>query len=124
MQTPHIFTVMAWRLEGDTRRLDVHYVAGLSSADAEARIKERNSYYLHGQCFITTDEFIDHYGDDSKLFTNHERNQETTSEREFRQWRARVTRGARDDDSGDYHPAAFRRFHIENSRARRAQAAA
>lgn len=121
MQTPNIYTVMAWRLEGNARRLDVHYVAGLSSADAEARIKERNSGYLHGQLFITTDEFMEHRdGDDAKMFTNRERSQEATSEHEFRQWMAWATRGILDGYSGDFTPAAFRRFHVENARTRKA----
>ena len=118
MTTPNIYTVMAWRIEGATRRLDVHYVAGLSSADAEQRIKERNASYLHGQLFITTDEFIEHHGGDDKLFTNRDRSQEATSEREFRQWTGRVTRPSWED--GEFYPAAFRRFHVENARTRKA----
>lgn len=112
---PKIFTVFVWRLEGAARQVDMHYVAGMNSADAEERIKERNATHLGGQCFITTDEVEENYGDGCKLNANRWRS-ETTTEAEFRAWLRTATRPSW--DAGQQQPAAFRRFHVANNRAR------
>jgi hypothetical protein len=119
LDQPGIFTVHVFRLEdGGKRRLQVHYVAGTSSADAEARIKASNaSRHLAGQCFITTDEHEALHGDGCKLYTTRFRNEDDIDSETLRRWARSHTRASVED--GDYHPAAFRRFHVPFARAAR-----
>jgi hypothetical protein len=114
VQQPHIFSVMVFRMEGGKRRLCLHYVAGMTSADAEARIKERDSAHLTGQCFITTDEHEGNHGTGCKLYTTRMHEGEPMTDLELRRWVRQMTRPCREE--GELHPAAFRRFHVEGSR--------
>ncbi|WOB06503.1 hypothetical protein [Piscinibacter gummiphilus] len=109
--TPKIFTVMVFQMVDSIRRLDVHHVAGMTSDDAEQRIKLRNADHLGGQCFITTDKHEAERGDGCKLYTTRWRNAESVSDEEFRAWLRRATHDSVED--GDSHPAAFRRFHVQ-----------
>lgn len=111
---PKIFTVMVWQVAEGKRRLRVHYVAGLNSRDAEARIKARNLTHLTGQCFITTDEHEAEYGDGCKLYTTEYTNEEHVSDDKFRAWVRCMTRPRWDD--GDKSPPVYRRFHAEGVR--------
>lgn len=111
---PHIFTVYAFQIVDGQRRLNLHYVAGMCSADAEVRIKSRNAEHLTGQCFVTTDEHESNHGDGCKLYTTRYTNEPHISDADFRGWVRRMTRPVR--DAGDTYPAPCRRFHVEGSR--------
>lgn len=113
-----IYTVYVFQIRDGKRILNLHYVAGLSSDDAERRIKERHTDHLKGQCFITTDELRDFdTAADCKLYTTRYRNEESISDESHRRWVRAMTRESSHD--GERHPAAVRRFHVQPELARR-----
>lgn len=119
--SPKIFTVQVFRIVDGARRLDVHFVAGMSSADAEARIAASHAEHLAGQCFITTDELEDTYGTSGvRTYVTSYRSDGPISDADFAHWQRTMTRASRVE--GVVHPAAFRRFHIKG--ARKAESAA
>lgn len=92
MQAPHIFTVHVFMTVDGARTLAVHHVAGMSSADAEARIKASHAEHLHGRCFITTDEIEARYGTGVKTYTTAMRDGGAISDAVFASWVRAMTR--------------------------------
>ena len=115
MPTPKIFTVHVFKLVDGARRLDVHYVAATTSAEAEKRIAASHAAHLAGQCFITTDELEEAYGHSGvKCYVTSYRSGGPITDEEFAHWQRAMTRASRVE--GACHPAAFRRFHVKGAR--------
>jgi hypothetical protein len=111
---PAIFTVYVFQIVVGKRRLRTHFVAGTSSADAEARIKASNATHLAGQCFITTDEHERVQGDGCKLYTTETDASEPINDDAYRLWVRAMTNPSWD---ADRTPAPLRRFHVDGNRA-------
>jgi hypothetical protein len=110
MTEPQIFTVHVFRpVENNCFRLDVHYVVGLNSADAEERIKREDGQHIeHGARFILTDAHMTAHPRSCQLYTTRHRNEDAMPAHEFSDWLRRMTKPHCEE--GDVVPAAFRRF--------------
>jgi copper homeostasis protein CutC len=110
MKEPMIFSVMTFRQNDDgTFKLDVHYVAGVSSADAETRILNCAATHLANvHRFIQTDEHMEVHPDSVRLYSTRYTNSDSMSAYELDRWISSSTTGGYCD--GDHHPATFRRF--------------
>ena len=91
----------------------------MTSAEAEARIKERGAEHLAGQCFITTDEHEEAYGSGCKLYVNSCRTGDVIDQALLSHWVRTMTRDSFAD--GVRQPAPFRRFHVKGARKAQAQ---
>lgn len=107
---PKIFTVHVFRpVENKCMRLDVHYVVGFTSADAEDRIKKEEGQHLdHGRRFILTDEHMVDHPRSCQLYTTRYTNEDAMSRDAFNRWVRSMTTASNDD--GIIQPAAFREF--------------
>jgi len=93
MTAPKIFTVHVFKTVDGDRLLDVHYVAATSSAEAQARIASSHAEHLVGQCFITTDELEDTYGQCGvKTYVTSYRSGGPITDEEFAHWQRSMTR--------------------------------
>lgn len=110
MTEPLIFTVHLFRpVENNCVRMDVHYVVGFSSADAERRIKEEQGQHLdYGTRFIITDELMAAHPRSCQFYTTRYRNEDAMPASEFSNWIRRMTEPHFSD--GEREPAAFRQF--------------
>ena len=107
--TPIIFTVMVFQMVDGLRRLDVHYVAGFASADAEARIKARAGEHLKGaDCYIMTDEIVAQHDNTLRLYATRYANEASVSDEVYKAWVRTTTRASFED--GEMQPASFRRM--------------
>lgn len=110
MTEPKIFTVHVFRpVENNCFRLDVHYVAGFSSADAEERIKREDGEHLeYGARFILTDAHMAAHPRSCQLYISRYAKQDAIPAHQFSAWMLSMTKPHCED--GDVVPAAFRRF--------------
>jgi hypothetical protein len=109
---PQIYSVMMWTKNDDgTWKVDCHYVAGHSSADAEERIKATNGDFLTGICFINTDLFMEEYPQPARMYATRMRNDDAVSEHEFIKWKKRSLHEQWND--GDIFPPAFRGIKVK-----------
>jgi hypothetical protein len=110
MTEPQIFTVHVFRpVENNCFRLDVHYVVGFTSADAEERIKREEDQHLkYGARFILTDAHIAERPRTCQLYTTRYTNEDAMPAHAFNDWVRRMTKPHCED--GVVVPAAFRKF--------------
>ncbi|WP_158906803.1 hypothetical protein [Burkholderia sp. L27(2015)] len=89
---PLIFSVLCFSPIGETKfKLDVHYVAGFDSADAEQRIVTNDSAHLVGRRFINTDGLMEHHPKPTCLYATRYTNVTSISEQEFSNWVRQMT---------------------------------
>ncbi|MDR8093110.1 hypothetical protein KPB05_37270 [Burkholderia gladioli] len=109
LNEPQIFTVHCFEQRDDGNyRLNVHYVAGFNSKDAELRILKNDVAFLKGSRFINTDEFMYDHPQPTRLFATRMRNEDSVSREDFKAWVCASTRASESD--GQTHPASFRAF--------------
>ncbi|MGS1117431.1 hypothetical protein [Castellaniella sp. UC4442_H9] len=109
-QQPRIFTVHVFRpIDDECVRLDVHYVAAFTSADAELRIKATGAESLEpGRRFISTDEITEAYDHTTRMYATQYRNEKSISVQEFQRWVAIATQ--RQWCDGEPNLIPFREF--------------
>lgn len=110
-KNPLIVTVMCFeKLEDGNYKLNVHYVAGFDSADAERRILESESKFLTAAArFIHTDGYLESYDRSFvRMYTTRHTNEDSISERDFRTWVNRSIHESSED--GEVFPATYRSF--------------
>ncbi|MDN7880099.1 hypothetical protein [Burkholderia aenigmatica] len=109
LSEPQIFTVHCFEPRDDGNyRLNVHYVAGFDSEDAELRILKSDAAFLKGSRFINTDEFMYDHPQPTRLFATRMRNEDSVSREDFKAWVRASTQASKSD--GQNHPATFRAF--------------